>query len=151
SLNVTKRLDKFRSLRNEAQLQTVRLGEIDPAEHLKSLRATTSAALAIYAQDPWAPTVTWSLAQPLPDALAPAEKAGVRGGCYDLLLILSEAGDPSEGLKVLDCAARLHPEPTAAYHFRRAACLARAHDPAGKTREEELARKVKPSTALDHF
>src|SRR5207253_2009235 len=42
-------------------------------------------------------------------------------------------------------------EPTAAYHLRRAECLARLGDVAGRRREEELASRRPPVTALDHF
>ncbi len=59
--------------------------------------------------------------------------------------------DPAVGLKVLDRAARLRPEPTAAYHLRRAECLGRLGDAAGREREERLAGRRPPVTALDHF
>ena len=72
-------------------------------------------------------------------------------GCYDLLLLLSRSVDPAAGLKILDRAARLRPEPTAAYHLRRAECLARLGDAAGRNREEELAGRRPIVTALDHF
>ena len=117
----------------------MRLRVIDPAEHQKSLRATALAALAVYAQDPHAPATAWSLVRPLPDALNQTEKDEVKGGCFDLLLILSEAVDPAEGLKILDRAARLRPEPTVAYHLLRAASCSRPATRAGRAREEQLA------------
>ena len=93
----------------------------------------------------------WSLVQPLPDALDPNEKDEVKGDCLDLLLILSEAMDPAEGLKILDRAARLVPEPTVGDHLLRAAFLAQTGDVAGRVREEQLAAKLTPSTAFDHL
>ena len=98
-------------------------------------------ALAIYAQDPRAAEDAWGLVEPLPTALSDAEKSRVRDGCYDLLLILSQAADPAKGLRILDRAARLRPEPTAAYHLRRAECLERAGDSRAGT-----ARIEKPQT-----
>src|SRR5262249_54729636 len=98
-----------------------------------------------------APVLAWSLARPLSEALSPAEQAEVTEGCYEMLLRLSDAVGPGEDLKVLDRAARLRPEPTPAWHLRRAACLTRLGDAAGRAREEELARRLKPNTALDHF
>ena len=139
------RFQKFRELRNEAQLYAAQLMVLDPAEHQKALFATALAALAVYGQDSQAPATSWSLVQPLPDALDPKEKDEVKGGCHDLLLILSEAMDPAEGLKVLDRAARLVPEPTVGDHLLRAALLARTNDAAGQAREEQLAAKLKPS------
>ena len=80
-----------------------------------------------------------------------AERTEIAEGCYDLLLVLSRSADPPAGLKILDRAARLRPEPTAAYHLRRADCLGRAGDVAGRNREEELASRRPPVSALDHF
>ena len=142
---------KFRTLRKQAQLYAVRLGVIEPADYQKSLRDTALAALAIYGQDARAPAADWSLAQPLPAALELAEKDEVKGGCFDLLLILSEALAPAEGLKILDRAAVLRPEPTAAYHLRRAAILFQTGDDAGRAREEQLAKNLPPTTVLDYL
>ena len=64
---------------------------------LGSSSATARAALALYAGNPQSPAGAWTLIDPLPDALSEAEKKRVREGCYDLLLILSQAVDPAEG------------------------------------------------------
>jgi len=145
------RFQKFRELRNEAQLYAAQLMVLDPAEHQKALLTTALAALAVYGQDPQAPATQWSLVHPLPDALDQKEKDEVKGGCHDLLLSLSEAMDPAEGLKVLDRAARLVSEPTVGDHLLRAALLARTKDVAGQAQEEPRAAKLKPSTAFDHL
>jgi tetratricopeptide (TPR) repeat protein len=65
--------------------------------------------------------------------------------------MLSEVVVPAEGLQVLTRAAELRPEPSAAYHFRRAACLGRAGDASGQAREEQAAQVIKPTTALDYL
>jgi len=145
------RFQKFRDLRKHAQLYAVRLGVSEPADYQKSLRDTALAALATYARDLHAPAAAWSPIRPLPEALNRGEKDEITGGCFDLLLILSDAVDPAEGLKILDRAARLRPEPTAAYHLRRAAILFQTGDKAGRAREEQLARNLQPTTALDHL
>ena len=87
----------------------------------------------------------------MPAALTEAEKARVADGCYNLLLILSQAATPAEGLRILDRAVRLRPKTTAAYHRRRAECLERAGDLAGRDRENRAASRIDPVTALDYF
>ncbi len=71
--------------------------------------------------------------------------------CHDLLLILADAEGKAEGLAILDNAVRLYPAPTSGYHLLRAACLAGINDYAGRSREEQLARDVKPVSAIDHL
>jgi tetratricopeptide (TPR) repeat protein len=145
------RLQEFFLLRYRAQLAAAEF-ELDPSSRQARLREAARLALAVYAGDPRAIDGDWSPADSLPEALSDAEKKRVAEGCYDLLLMLSQATTkPAVGLKVLDRASRLRPEPTAAYHLRRADCLARAGDRAGRTREERLAGDRSPVTALDHF
>jgi tetratricopeptide (TPR) repeat protein len=144
-------LQKFRALRNEAQLYAARLMVVDPAEHQKALRGTVLAALNLYSHRPEAAASAWSLVEPLPAALDPAEQAEVRGACHDLLLVLAEAEGGAEGLKILDRAARLFPVPTLGYHLLRAVCLAAVNDSAGRTREAELVKGLKPVSAFDHL
>ena len=145
------RFQKFRALWNEAQLYAAHLMVLDPAEHQKALLKTALAALAVYGQDPQASPTKWSLVQPLPEALDLKEKNSVKADCHDLRLMVSEAMDPAEGLKVLDRAALLVPNPTVGDHLLRAALFARTHDVAGQTQEEQVASKLKPSTAFDHL
>jgi eukaryotic-like serine/threonine-protein kinase len=146
------RFQKFLDLRPEAQLYAAGLEVLDPADRLKKLRASAHAALAIFATDSLTAIESWTLADPLPTALSEVETTRVRDGCYDLLLILSQAtDDPADGLRILDRAARLRRETTAAYHLRRADCLERAGDLAGRDRESRVASQIKPVTALDYF
>ena len=143
------RFRTFSGLRTKAQLRTAGfdLGTGDRTDAFKTARE----ALAVYARDPNAAEEGWELAQPLPAVLDDAEKRRVVDGCYDLLLVLSRAVDPSTGIKILDRAAKLHPGSTGAYHLRRADCLARAGDIEGQKKELELATKSPPVTALDHL
>lgn len=145
------RLQKFRELRNAAQLYAWRFLFVDSSEQLQTVRATVLAALTLYGQKPEPDASAWSLAQPLEGALDAAERAEVRDGCHDLLLILAEAEDPAEGLKILDKAVRLTPAPTLGYHLLRATCCAATKDSAGAAHEQELARKLTPKSAFDHL
>ena len=142
---------KFLALREEAQLYASRLGVLDPADRDQKLRASVGDALVIYAKDPRAPSAAWTLAEPLPAVLSEAEKTRVRDGCYDLLLMLSQAVDPAEGLQLLEQANRVRPVTTATYHLRRADCLERAGDVAGRDRERRAAQQLEPATPLDYF
>ena len=125
--------------------------ELDAADSRIRLRDAARAGLAIYAHDPKAGDESWSPASALPEVLELGDKTRISAGCYDLLLLLSDAVEPASGLKILDRAARLHPQPTAAYHLRRAGCLARLGDAAGQQRERELAGRLAAATPLDHF
>ena len=82
---------KFLKLGQEAQLYAA--GFV-PTDRLEKIRASAHAALLIYAQDPRAPDEAWTLVKPLPRALSATEQARVVDGCYDLLLILSQAANP---------------------------------------------------------
>ena len=87
----------------------------------------------------------------MPTALNDDEKARLRDGCYDLLLILTQEDDAAEGLKILDRAIHLRPQATAAYHLRRADCLGRSGDISGRDRETRAAEQTGPETALDYL
>ena len=72
--------------------------------------------------------------------------------------VLRPAADPLPGRRAgrgvegpRPCGAAAPKDPTAAYHLRRAAFLARLGDADGRAREEGLAARRPPVTALDHF
>jgi tetratricopeptide (TPR) repeat protein len=145
------RFDRFLGRWTQAQLNAAEY-ELNQAEGHTRFRESVRQALEVYARDPDAVEAGWTLAEPLPEVLRPDEKAKVVQGCYDLLLLLSRSVvKPADGLKVLDRATLLRSEPTAAYHLRRADCLGRLGDDAGREREEGLAGRRPPVTALDHF
>jgi tetratricopeptide (TPR) repeat protein len=141
---------RFVGLRTQAQLNAAEY-LLNPADEHTRFRGLVRQALAVYARDPRESDENWALADELPAIFSVAEKRTIAEGCYDLLLLLSQTAEPATGLKILDRAARVHPEPTAAYHLRRAECLARLGDVAGGRREEELATRQPALTALDHF
>jgi len=145
------RFQRFLDLRQEAHLYGAGFAVLGPTDRLEKLRDTALAALTLYSANSQAPGGAWTLIDPLPAALTEAQKTRVRDGCYDLLLILPQALDPAQGLRILDQAVRLRRETTAAYHLRRADCLDRAGDLAGRDREARVAREKKPATALDYF
>ncbi len=145
------RFARFLELRQNAQLLATLTGDQLSANPTEKLRASAHEALALYAQDSRASDADWALTDALPRAISPAELARLREGCYDLLLILSQAAPPAEGLRILDRAVQLHPQLTASYHLRRADCLDRAGDRVGRDREIQAARTLRPSTPLDYF
>ena len=145
------RLQTFHELRKQAQVYSVPMGVVEPADYQKSLKEITLKALAIYAQDPQAPPDAWSILHPLPESLGKVEHGEIKAGCFDLLLILTEAVETAEGLKILDRAAALRPDPNAAFHLRRAAILFQAGDKPGRVREEQLAQNLQPRSALDYL
>lgn len=140
----------FLAKQTQAQFHAAGI-ELDAADSRGRLRDAARAGLAIYAQDRKAGDERWSLVSTLPEVLGAGEKTRIAAGCYDLLLLLSDAVEPASGLRILDRAPRLRPQPTAAYHLRRAGCLARLGDAAGQKREQELASNQPAATALDHF
>jgi tetratricopeptide (TPR) repeat protein len=144
--------ERFREF--EGSLERTQLAatefDLDSASRQSRLRESARRALAVYARDPRMTEENWVLVDQLPDALTDAERARIIDGCYDLLLLISSAVKPADGLLSLDAAERLRPA-TAAYHLRRAECLARSGDLAGQLREEDLAAGSPPVTASDHF
>jgi tetratricopeptide (TPR) repeat protein len=145
-----RRFEKFKSLRSRAQLAAVEF-ELDPASRGARLRDAAHQALAVYARDSRAADQDWTIADQLPGVLSPGDKGLITEGSYDLLLLLSQSVEPAAGLKILDRASRLRPESTAAYHLRRADCLARLGDKAGQKDEEARAAHRPPKSALDHL
>jgi eukaryotic-like serine/threonine-protein kinase len=145
-----KRFQEFLYLRSRAQLAAVGF-ELDPASRRARLAAAARQALSVYARDPAAADDVWALADRLPGSLSPAEKGRITEGCYDLLLMLSQATEPTIGLKILDRAVPLRPQSTAAYHLRRADCLHRAGDRDGGAREEALAAGRPSVDSADHL
>src|SRR5262249_55838628 len=132
---------------------------LDLPANLQATRAAVREALRVFAgagpDDDRAPAA-------LPATLSPGEQSEVNEGCYELLLILAEAvaqpmpgqaatPQARQGLRILDQAARLRPEPTRAHHLRRADCLARVGDEDGEARATEAAKRLEPLTAHDHF
>ena len=144
------RFQHYRDLRSQAQLLATGFG-VAGDDRVDNLRTSVREALAIYARDPRLSETEWTLTDPLPAVLTRAERSEVSEGAYDLLLDLSQHVKPAMGVRILDQALRLHPAPTAAFHLRRADCLARKGDQLGRDREEQLAKKYPPVTALDHY
>ncbi len=144
------RLHRFRGLRNEAQLHAARAMVVDPDELQSLVRSTAQAALKVYSADPEAPATSWKIADPLSKELDPNEHAFVIEACHDLLLVMAEASEPAQGLKILDRAADLGSGKTTAYHLLRASLCQKSNDKIGQAAEEKEVRKLKAVTAFDH-
>jgi tRNA A-37 threonylcarbamoyl transferase component Bud32/tetratricopeptide (TPR) repeat protein len=158
-LQAERNLQLFLERRNEAFFHETRFTGLDLPANLRATRTAARQALGVFARA--GPDDDWTLPA-LPATLAAQERAEITEGCYELLLILAGAvaealpgEDPKEqakrGLRILDQAARLRPEPTRAYHLRRAACLARGGDRAGEARAVAEAQPLQPATAHDFF
>jgi eukaryotic-like serine/threonine-protein kinase len=133
--------------------------DADAVENLKATRRAVRDALAAVH------TTVEAETPPAPDPyLSDRENTDIRGGCYQLLLVLAEAiSDPlpgqtseahrsqvHEALQILQRAAGMAP-PTQAYHLRRSRYLLLLGDKAGAKRERSQAVRVKPSVAIDFF
>jgi serine/threonine protein kinase/tetratricopeptide (TPR) repeat protein len=139
----------FVALRKEALFQQTRYNGLDSSASAAETRRVAREALDIFA----APGArgNWTLAV-LPASLSDRERAEIKEGCYELLLILAEVMDsPEEGLEFLARAARLDPTPRRAYLLRRAACLSRRGDAQGAEHARSEAEQIQPASALDHF
>lgn len=153
------RFGRFLRLRDEAIIRDVHFTGLDLPDDPKATRQAVRAALAVF--ETQGGTDSGGLAS-LPDALAAQERDDVVRGTHELLLALAEAvsrpaaGEDAgtqarEALGILDQAAQVHPLPSPAYHLRRAACLARARDEAGASRQRAEAERLEPADAFDHF
>jgi len=154
-----RRYDLFLQRRNEAFFHETQFTGLDLPANLQATRAAVQEALRLFAV-PGAGD-SWTQSE-LPASLAPSERDAIVAGCYELLLVLAEAvaqtlpGEDAgvqadRGLRILDQAARLRPEPTRAYHWARAACLAHKGDGASAARQRAEADRLRSTTALDHF
>jgi tetratricopeptide (TPR) repeat protein len=142
------RFRSFQELLSEALFHDTQFSGLDLPANVKATRHAASAALSLYAVQ--GAVDSWALA-PLPSSLSDREQKEVAEGCYELLLVLSDAEPtPDAGLRRLDQALSLR-SPTAAYHLRRASCLDRAGRAAEAEKERRTARGLQPTTAFDHF
>ena len=87
-----------------------------PAAAARGCATRPARRLAVYARDPKADEDAGAWPRRSPTCSPDAEKRRIVDGCYDLLLMLSEAVEPAAGLKILDRAAaaapRSRPRPT---------------------------------------
>lgn len=143
------RFQTFRGRRDEAVLRDTHFSGLGLPGDRTATRREALAALDLYASP--SADGSWTRAE-LPAVLSLAQRTEIDEGCYELLLVLSQAeSNPKDGLARLDQASRLRPEPTRAYHLRRAACLEQAGDRASAERERIEAERRPPATAFDHY
>ena len=129
------RLGEFRGLRTQAQFERgrVRAGSRESSGKVPRFGSESPGGLRPGSRGGRG---DWALAAAAGGPASPAEQN------RDHRRLLRPAADPlpggrsAAGLKILDRAARLRPEPTAAYHLRRADCLAGPEtSPAGTARK----------------
>jgi serine/threonine protein kinase/tetratricopeptide (TPR) repeat protein len=143
-------LQKFHRLRNDALFHATLVTGGDRAGALEDTRTAAREALALFgcvgAARPAVKSPNYS----------PAERKEIVAGCYELLVLLADAGaQPSprqaeESLRTLGRAAGLGVA-TQAYHRRRAHFLALAGKAEAAAQEARRAASVRPASALDHF
>jgi tetratricopeptide (TPR) repeat protein len=154
------RLEQFQLRRNEALFQAMRFTGGDLVSSLDETRKAARDALALFDA---APDSERTLTVESPH-FEEQEKADIRTGCYELLLVLAEAvAQPlpgqaprdqqhqgTEALRILDRAAELG-LCTRAYHLRRAQYLAQSGEAAAAQQERQRAETIPPTTELDRF
>jgi tetratricopeptide (TPR) repeat protein len=153
------RLQKFATLRDEAQFLGSLYTGMDLAANLKASRVAVYDALAVYGV-PVKEDVDL-----VPDEhLSEAQQVEIRGDCFQLLLILAETEAQSafeqrstqretqlrEALRLLERALRFG-APSRAYHLRRARYLGLLGDRAAAAEAEQAAQGAVVAGALDHF
>jgi serine/threonine protein kinase/tetratricopeptide (TPR) repeat protein len=152
------RYEAFLSRREEARFHRTLFTGLDLAGDVQATQAAAQGALALFGLRPEGGDLV------LPAVFTESQKAEVRAGCYELLLVLAEVAahrqqaqkpdDVREQVKravgLLDRAAKLGP-PTRAYHMRRAHYLALLGDGPGADQQQHRAAARQPAGALDHF
>jgi tetratricopeptide (TPR) repeat protein len=151
-LDARERYRRFIQGRDTALFSKIYGQGLDPVRSLQEMQATGDDALAAVtgADGALAASPYWT----------EAEKAEVRSGSYELLLVMADAflqpgpaagpPQPDQALRCLDRAARLGPVGRA-YHERRGRCLGLLGQEAAAAREAELAGSDAEVTAADSF
>jgi len=157
---VRERLQQFQQFRNDALFHASLFTGSDLATSLDETSQAAKAALALFGalpDDKGEPNIE-------SPHLAEKEKADVRNGCFELLLILADAaGQPRvdasaddqrmqalASLRILDRAA-VFGIPSRASHVRRAHFLEQAGEPDAAKRERAKAGTILVETEFDFF
>jgi serine/threonine protein kinase/tetratricopeptide (TPR) repeat protein len=155
-----KAYQEFFELHDLTLFQDTQLKGLDPSENVAAVRKLAKDALAVFAADEDFDE-DWTLGA-LHPSLTDSERAEVTRGCYEMLLVYAESiAYPLSGenavkqaeraLHVLDAATALRREPTHAFHVIRAACFKRAENQTAADAEKEIADRILPEGAFDHF
>jgi serine/threonine protein kinase/Tfp pilus assembly protein PilF len=151
---------EFLDRRDEAFFQDTQYANSDPAENVARIREAARAALEVFAAAR-GKDGDWTISVPAVH-LTQQQVDHIKRGCYEMLLVRAEAAAqplPGESpaqqaraaLQILECAARLRPHPTRAFHMRRATCLDRLGDAKGAAQERAAAARIEPDGAFDRF
>ncbi len=155
-LHARKTFEAFTRLRTEAVFRASQETAAPTRERLKEIRDTLRSALATVGASPTSPP-------DLESAYTDEEKAEIRRGCYELLLLFADSlarvsvdhptppkANLLEALGVLDTAKKLGFN-TPAFHLQRARLLKLAGREAESTQEREFANALKPQNDLDYY
>lgn len=148
---------RFDRARDEALFHGTMFTGLDQFANIEATRTLARRALKVFGVENGTGPV-------FPVGLEEREKAEIKAGCYELLLMLAEAevqalpGEPKKlperidrALHFLDRAARLGAAPTRALSIRRARYLEMRGDSSAAAAERRRAGLLQPATALDYF
>ncbi len=138
---------KLFAYRDIALFNGMVLSGVDLKANVKATRQACAAAVQLFSDANGSPL--------FPDYLSAERKAECQAACYELLLVWAEAeaahgADLHQALGHTERARLFHPA-THAYHLRRARLLDLQHRAADASNERQLAARIKPAGALDHF
>ncbi len=154
------RFREFLTRRNDALFHDAELTGLALFDNVALVRKAAAAALEVFAADGRAGE-RWQLAT-LPASLTAPERDEVVLGCYEMLLVLSEAvsqplpgesaaSQAREALKILARAPGVRPYPSRAFHLRRADYLEKSGDTELAIQARAEAESMEPNGAFDHF
>jgi tetratricopeptide (TPR) repeat protein/tRNA A-37 threonylcarbamoyl transferase component Bud32 len=151
------RRDQFLALRDKAFFYQSQFTGLDQLANQEATRATARDALTLFGVSP---EKRGSLGLDRTH-FNDREASEITAGCYEMLLVLSEAvarplpaenrrEQAEQALRILDRAAELRP-PTRAYYLRRGKCLTQLGEDVAAAQEAQHGNALQPESALDHF
>ncbi len=157
------RLAAFDAHRDAAMFLGSQAYGLDPLANQRQAAAEAAAGLALFTVDPAAPETALPAWESAAFAVfSPAERAAIRDGCYELLLVFADATRQAAGsepaartgeatLAAVRLAAAVIGRETPATRLQRAACLA-VRDVTGASSERADVIDTAPAeTAIDNF
>jgi eukaryotic-like serine/threonine-protein kinase len=153
------RYHRFLALRSQALYDDVQDTDRSAAERIALTRGSAAQALKVFAADD---TDARCQRPALPDSLTEQERDEIILGSYEMLLVLSDAvSQPLPGestaqqaraaLEILEHAAEIRPQPSQAFHLRRAEYLENSGQADLARQAHAQALRIEPDGAFDHF
>ncbi len=151
---------EFHRRRLDARFYDIQLTDLGLFDTVSKTRQSAWDALKIFGGG--AETPDHFVMTSLPVSLSEEERAEVKLGCYEMLLVLADAlAQPLPGEKpaeqarrasaILDCAGALNTPPSRVYYLRRADCLEKAGLTDRAQEARATARSIEPKGPAYHF